>query len=483
MQPADEDDPIARRARARLGTWVNGKYRLDRILGIGGMATVFAATHRNQAELAVKMLHPELATREDVRKRFLREGYVANSVKHPGAVLVVDDDTSEDLGAFLVMEMLHGVAVEQLWETRGPRLPLAVVTWIGHELLDVLAAAHDKSIVHRDIKPANLFVTKDGSLKVLDFGIAQLKNMALSKGMATQNGMLLGTPAFMAPEQAMAKTDDIDAKTDLWSVGATMYTLLTGRLVHDAENAPQLLIVAATQHARPIAQVAPDVPPPIAAIIDRALAYDKAARWPSAQQMRDALQQACFAVFREPPSRNALLALMSGRLDMFGPTAALAVNTSPQSMVQMSRAATAQPMPMATAMPVMRELPVTLPTRSLVPVLVFIGTLALVLLVGGAFALLRKAAPSAAPDAQAAAAAAAPPPASWSAVPAATAPPAVSVSAAPTTPPVVPTVTPPRPTPTQTTPAPLPTHSPKPNCAVPYVLDANGNKKWKPECL
>jgi eukaryotic-like serine/threonine-protein kinase len=483
MQPADEDDPIARRAKARLGTWVNGKYRLDRILGIGGMATVFAATHRNQAELAVKMLHPELATREDVRKRFLREGYVANSVKHPGAVLVVDDDTSDDDGAFLVMEMLHGMAVEQLWETRGPRLPLAVVAWIGHELLDVLAAAHGKSIVHRDIKPANLFVTKDGSLKVLDFGIAQLKNMALSKGMATQNGMLLGTPAFMAPEQAMAKTDEIDPKTDLWSVGATMYTLLTGRLVHDADNAAQLLIVAATQHARPVSLVAPDVPPPIAAIIDRALAFDKAARWPNAQQMRDALQQACFAVFREPPSRSSLLALMAGRPEMYAPTAMLAVNTSPQPMAQLPYpVVTAQPVPMNTAMPVMREPSVALPTRSLVPVIVFIGTLALVLVVGGAFALFRKASSSTALDAGRAVASAEPPPAVSSAIPAASAPPLPAASAAPTTPPAIPTVTP-RPAPTQTAPSPTPSRSPKPNCAVPYVLDANGNKKWKPECI
>src|ERR1700722_8655888 len=104
-------------AEARVGTTLcRGKYRLDRVLGIGGMATVYAATHRNQAELAVKMLHPELSMRSDVRTRFLREGYVANSIKHAGAVLVVDDDVAEDGGAFLVMELLRGLTVEELWD-------------------------------------------------------------------------------------------------------------------------------------------------------------------------------------------------------------------------------------------------------------------------------------------------------------------------------------------------------------------------------
>src|SRR5271156_5219094 len=109
-------------ARARLGTVLRGKYRLDGVLGIGGMAVVYRATHRNQAEFAVKMLHPELSIREDVRTRFLREGYAANSVKHPGAVLVVDDDIAEDGAAFLVMELLDGVEVERFAARTGGRI-------------------------------------------------------------------------------------------------------------------------------------------------------------------------------------------------------------------------------------------------------------------------------------------------------------------------------------------------------------------------
>src|SRR5580704_6304980 len=160
----------------RVGTVLRGKYRLDRVIGAGGMAVVYKATHRNHAEFAVKMLHPELSIREDIRSRFLREGYTANAVKHAGAVRVVDDDVAEDGAAFLVMELLDGISAEDLWFECERRIPLRAVIAIAHQLLDVLASAHDKSIVHRDIKPANLFVTRLGDVKVLDFGIARLRD-------------------------------------------------------------------------------------------------------------------------------------------------------------------------------------------------------------------------------------------------------------------------------------------------------------------
>src|SRR5450631_3091958 len=134
------------------------------------MAVVYRATHRNRAEFAIKMLHGELSMREDIRARFLREGYAANSVKHPGAVRVVDDDVAEDGAAFLVMDLLEGATVEELWERADRHLPVPVAAAIVHQLLDVLTAAHEAGIVHRDIKPANLFVTTDGTVKVLDFG-------------------------------------------------------------------------------------------------------------------------------------------------------------------------------------------------------------------------------------------------------------------------------------------------------------------------
>jgi serine/threonine-protein kinase len=253
------------------------------------------------------LLHPEISIREDVRTRFLREGYVANSVKHPGAVRVVDDDVAEDGAAFLVMELLEGSTVEDLCDRCGGRMPLDAAVAIMDQLLEVLSAAHAKSIVHRDIKPANLFVTREATLKVLDFGIARARDAAATSPQGgTGTGMLLGTPAFMAPEQANAKSSEIDSQTDVWAAGATLFTLLTGRMVHDGDNGPQLLIAAATTPARSLALVAPETPAPVVDVVDRALAYRKADRWASAEAMRQGLMAAWKTMTGELPSRVSL---------------------------------------------------------------------------------------------------------------------------------------------------------------------------------
>jgi serine/threonine-protein kinase len=286
------DEDILRIARERVGRVLLGKYRLEKVLGVGGMAAVYLATHRNAKQFALKMLHPEISMRENIRTRFLREGYVANSVKHPGAVAVMDDDVTEDGSAFLVMELLEGLPVDELWARAGKRLPLPVALSVADALLDVLAAAHARGIVHRDLKPPNLFITHDGALKVLDFGIARLLDDT-SGGQVTATGAMMGTPAFMAPEQALAKASEVDGQTDLWAVGATIFSLLTGQFVHTGDNGPQLLVNAATKPARSIGEVATDVPPAIATVIDRALAFGKGDRWASATEMRDALRAAC----------------------------------------------------------------------------------------------------------------------------------------------------------------------------------------------
>jgi serine/threonine protein kinase len=273
-----------------VGTVLRGKYRIDGVLGTGGMGVVYAATHRNRKRFAVKMLHAELSTRRDVRSRFIREGYIANSVEHPGVVAVLDDDVTEDGSAFLVMELLKGATVDG-FSPRSKPLPVRESLAIAHEVLDVLDAAHAKNIVHRDIKPANIFVTRNGDIKVLDFGIARLRDATLA-GKATGTGAMLGTPAFMAPEQALALASEIDARTDLWAVGATLFTMLSGCLVHLGDNARQVLVRAATEPARSLASLAPDLPEALVACVTKALMFDKAERWQSARAMRDALAQA-----------------------------------------------------------------------------------------------------------------------------------------------------------------------------------------------
>jgi serine/threonine-protein kinase len=308
------------RAQKRIGTVLCGKYRIDRVLGVGGMAVVYAATHRNQKRVALKMLHPELAIHEEIRARFLREGYAANTVDHPGAVAVLDDDTAEDGAAFLVMERLEGEEVDRLWEQRGQHLAIDVVLSIANQLLDVLVAAHAKSIIHRDIKPANLYITTDGTLKVLDFGIARLRDAAAAGRAATGTGMMLGTPAYMAPEQALGKTREIDGTTDNWSVGATMFSLISGVFVHEGETATELVVKSATQPARSLAAVAPLVDVRVVGIVDRALAFEKSGRWPSAIAMRDAVRAEYLAIFGTKIGKEPLERLVAQASAWMGQT-------------------------------------------------------------------------------------------------------------------------------------------------------------------
>jgi serine/threonine-protein kinase len=283
------------------------KYRLDAVLGVGGMAAVYAATHRNKKRFAIKILHPEVSAHAEIRSRFLREGYVANSVGHPGAVAVLDDDEAEDGSAFLVMELLEGASCDTIWERSGRHVALRAALGIVHQLLDVLAAAHDHGIVHRDIKPSNLFLLPDGQLKVLDFGIARLRDAATS-GLATAIGTTLGTPAFMAPEQALAQTSDIDARSDIWSVGATLFTLISGQFVHPGDNEAQVLVRAATQRARSLAEVQPETPAAVVELVARALAFEREERWQSARSMRDAVARIHAEMFGEGPSKALLAA-------------------------------------------------------------------------------------------------------------------------------------------------------------------------------
>jgi eukaryotic-like serine/threonine-protein kinase len=291
---SEEDSTV--KAQARVGAFVKDKWRLDSLIGVGGMAAVYAATHRNKNRVAVKMLHAQFSGDETVRTRFLREGYLANTVEHTGAVKVLDDDVSEDGSAFLVMELLDGETIEARWLRKKQRLDAGEVLAIGDKLLDVLASAHDKGIVHRDIKPENLFLTREGTLKVLDFGIARIfEGSRDQKG--TRQGYIMGTPAFMSPEQALAQWDEVDGRTDLWAVGATMFTLLTGRHVHEAKTGNEQLIRSATTPAISVGSIDAGLAPPIVELVDRALAFDKKERWADARAMRAALRKA-YQAFR-----------------------------------------------------------------------------------------------------------------------------------------------------------------------------------------
>ncbi len=290
--------------KARVGTRIDQKWRVDALLGLGGMGAVYAATHRNGHRVALKVLHTHLSADADVRARFAREGYVANSVNHPGVVRVLDDGETDDGAAFLVMDLLEGETADARAKRLGGRLPLADVAMLADRLLDVLVTAHAAGVVHRDIKPDNIFVTRDATVKVLDFGIARLKDGLTPGTNDTRTGVTMGTPAFMPPEQALGRIHEVDALSDIWAVGATMFALLTGRVVHQSATPMELIIAAATAHARPLSTLAPEVPEALAAVTDRALSFHKGDRWPSARAMQLALRSAVPAFdpsTRDPP--------------------------------------------------------------------------------------------------------------------------------------------------------------------------------------
>jgi serine/threonine-protein kinase len=312
---------IKRRAGGRVGSVLRNKYRLDRLLGIGGMASVFAATHvNNKSRVAIKMLHAELSVNADIRARFLREGYVANSVEHKGVVRVIDDDITEDGAVFLVMELLDGETVGARCKRLGGKLPPEEVAAIARPLLDVLTTAHDKQIVHRDVKPDNVFVTCDGVVKVLDFGIARLREG--TNFTSTQSGQTVGTPAFMAPEQALGRAEEIGPFTDVWAVGATMFTLLTGALPHPARSDNEMLVLAATKPMRAVSSLNDTIPAELARIVDKATAFESGDRYADARAMRADLDAAMRAMSWKdhevvaPPMSSALPA------DGYAPTKA-----------------------------------------------------------------------------------------------------------------------------------------------------------------
>ncbi|MGE3670491.1 MAG: serine/threonine-protein kinase, partial [Polyangiaceae bacterium] len=217
-------------------------------------------------------------------ERFLREGLAANAVEHPGAVRVLDCATVEnDETAYLVMELLEGESVDAR-RARG-RLSTDEVLDILDQTLDVLVVAHSRGIVHRDLKPDNLFITSEGRIKVLDFGLARFTD-GLPSEVRTRTGIAMGTLPYMSPEQAMGKRSEIDGRTDLFALGATAFRLLSGRRIHDADSEAAMLLAMATRPAPPLSSVVPGVPEGVAMVVDLALAFARDARYPDAATMQ-----------------------------------------------------------------------------------------------------------------------------------------------------------------------------------------------------
>ena len=266
----------------RIGTTLRGKWKIERLLGVGGMAAVYVAVHTIGHRVAVKILHPEVAASKELRDRFELEAHAVNRFSHPGAVAITDTDVAEDGCPFLVMELLEGEPLQDMLD-REVRLQPADVLRFADELLDVLAAAHAHGIVHRDIKPDNLFVLKDGRLKVLDFGIARMKQGA-PRTLHTRTGMAMGTITYMPPEQV--RGEQVDGRADLFAAAATMFRLLTGRRIHQADSHADMLVKMASLPAPPLASVVSDVSENICKVVDCGLSFRKEDRYPDALTMQ-----------------------------------------------------------------------------------------------------------------------------------------------------------------------------------------------------
>ncbi|MFO0610461.1 MAG: serine/threonine-protein kinase, partial [Polyangiales bacterium] len=264
-----------------VGNTVGGKYALQRVLGVGGMGAVYEAVHAyTNRRVALKILGPDYAASPDATARFLQEAQAPSSIGHPNIVEVLDAGEDPAVGLYLVLEYLDGEDMESAVE--HGRLDLASLLDATLQLLDALGAAHARGFVHRDIKPANVFLVRDraGRLraKLLDFGIAR----DVARGLTVGN-VVMGTPHYMAPEQA--KGLPVDARADLWSVGAMLFHALAGVAPFDGDNPNVIMVNIILQDAPPLGPRRPDLSKTLVHAVDRALAKSPDARWPDAARM------------------------------------------------------------------------------------------------------------------------------------------------------------------------------------------------------
>lgn len=299
----DPQTPNFDPATRRVGSILDGKWTLEALLGVGGMAAVYAATHRNGARAAIKLFPFSVTTSAEFAERILREGYLANKIGHPSVVRVLDDHLDREREyAYLVMELLEGETARERVERLGPMTPLEAVNYVI-ELCECLNAAHERGVVHRDIKPENLFLTTENRLKVLDFGVAR----ALDGSSSTRTGSMLGTPAYMSPEQARGRPSEISPRSDIYSAGATLLFLLSGDFMHEGESAQEIMVRAAWTPARRVSERGLGIPDVVADIIDKACEFEPKDRYETANKMKAALEAARDVLaITSPPAISAV---------------------------------------------------------------------------------------------------------------------------------------------------------------------------------
>jgi len=276
-----------------------GKYQIVGPLGKGGMGTVYEAIHLASGQPVALKLITGVEINDEVLLRFIREAESAERIDSPNVVRIFDLGSDLDTGIpYMAMEKLTGSDISHMLRALGP-IPPNTAAKIALQSAAGLAKAHDHGVVHRDIKPGNLFVatSADGSsaectVKVLDFGIAKLtEDAGQDREELTQTGSVLGSPHYMSPEQAQG-LKNIDARSDIWSLGVVLYKMLCGKAPHaDFESLGQIIVAICSRPAVPVQTLAPWVPPELSAIVDRALRIEPAERYQSAREFEAALAQ------------------------------------------------------------------------------------------------------------------------------------------------------------------------------------------------
>ena len=275
------------------GQIVDGKYRVVRLLGEGGMGTVYEGLNtRIGRRVAIKVLHAVVATQPEFVERFEREARAAARIGSPHVCHVYDLGDLPSGDRYLVMEYLDGMSFEERIASRG-RLTTAQLAPIAFELLEGLATMHEARVIHRDLKPANIFLARASTprgeiVKILDFGVAKVLPVEGEVGTKTTVGLMIGTPLYMSPEQARG-AQDIDGRTDLYAASVMFYHALTGQMPYAANTLNELLFKIALEAPRPLQEWRSDIDEEFAAIVHKGLARDPERRFSSARSYQEAI--------------------------------------------------------------------------------------------------------------------------------------------------------------------------------------------------
>ena len=335
----------------RAGDLIGSKYRIVRLIGDGGMGSVFEARHEGLgAPVALKFLHEDLAERPGLTDRFLREARVAATIQSPHVAHVTDVDVGPGGLPYLVMELLNGESLQRVLD-RERKLPPQVAVDFALQVAGGLEAAHAVGVVHRDLKPDNVFVTPSTGgpcLKLLDFGIAKLLASQEQRGL-TRAGVVMGTAEYMPPEQLYAASE-VDGRADVYALGVMLFEMLSGRRPADGEDAQIIVGKVLAHDVLSLGTLEPSLPRGLVELVERATAGDRDARIGNVHEFRTAL-----ARFATELSRAGALAAQAVPIE---PRPAAAGKTLPPDARDMfAKGATEQAPPLAAFVPLPVQLP------------------------------------------------------------------------------------------------------------------------------